>query len=828
MKTAFSLLFFLVSIASAQLPTTDLQSISPRVAKAGKTIEVTVAGVNLEDPTALHFSDSRIQAKPVLKPAEDLVPDPPAIPNRFEITVPADVPPAIYEVRTVGRFGLSTPRPFMVVAADSIEVTEDGDHSTRDTAAELPIGTALIGRIDSKAIDWYRFTAKKDQQLLIRLWAERLDSKMNGQLRIYDSSGREIDHGRPTFGRDPLADFAAPADGDYFLALSDVLYRGDANHFYRLQISETPHIDFVFPPAGEPGKKSKFTVFGRSLPGGSLDSGLMIDGKPLESIEVEIDIPAEAQAPVEFSSLKPTQAALRGIDYKLADSNAVRIGFATAPVIVEEKDAANQTVALPCEIAGRFDEIRDFDTFSFKGSKDKTYWIEVISDQLRAPTDPTIFVEKLGGEEITKVAENDQRTTYFSVDNLDATNVDSSDCALSFTADEDADFQVTIVNHFGGGGPDQLYRLAIREAKPDFDLYALYERPLADGRNGWPSTPVLRKNGSIAIRIVAPRRDGFDGEITVTAEDLPQGITAYPLVMNKKTDQGFLVFSATADAETWAGPIQITGKAAQLTRQARSTSLVWGIVFADAFRVRTKLDLETVLSVSGEDNSPSKLEPTEDKPLTVEIGAKLEIPIKVEDFGERKGNLTVQPEGLFGMLRSPPTVNIAADATEGMLVIDFTKNGNYELEPGVYQFTLQGTGVVSFAHNPEAAERATAESKRLEELTPQVSTELSQAKIAATTAKTALDTAQRNVAAVAEDKKQEMETVAAAAQAKFDETTKATAAAEAKLKRLEQLKTEAEKITKAAQDKAQPKDTKFAIYSKPLTVTVTPKAEEAK
>lgn len=813
MKATLTTFLALAGVSLAQLPTSDLQSISPRVAKAGESIEVTVAGSNLEDPTGLHFSEPRILAEPIRKPAEELVPDPPVIPNRFKITVPAEVPPAIYEVRTVGRYGLSTARPFMVVSPDSNEILEEGDHSTREKAMELPVGAALNGRIDARAIDWFRFTARKDQQLLIRLWAERLDSKMSGQLRIFDQAGREIDRGRPTFGRDPLAVFKAPADGDYFLAVSDVLYRGDSNHFYRLEISEAPHIDFVFPPAGEPGKKSKFKIFGRNLPGGMLDSWLSIDGKPLESIEAEFEIPGEAEAPVGFSSLKPTQAALRGIDYQIDNSNSVRIGFATAPVQIEDANAEIQIVSPPCEIAGRFDEARDLDSFRFKAVKDKTYWIEVVSDQHAAPTDPFIFVEKVAGEELEKVAENDQRATYFSIDNLDATNVDSNDAALSFTADEDAEFQVTVVNHYGGGGPNHVYRLAIREAKPDFDLFALYERPLADGRAGWPATPVLRRNGSVAIRIVAPRRDGFDGEITVTAEGLPDGVTAHPLVMSGKVDQGFLVFSAAADAKTWSGPIRIVGKSADLTRQARSTALVWGVVFADAFRVRTKLDLETVISVCEEDTAPAILAPTDDKPLEVEIGGKLEIPVKVETFGELKGNLTVQPEGLFGMIRSPPTVNIAAGAKEGTLAIEFKKTGNYELEPGTYQFTLQGTGVASFAHNPQAAEGAAAELKRLEELSPVVAAELDEAKSALEKAKADLAVAQADAAAEA--------------QSKLDEAAKNLAAAEAKQKRLTDLKTEAEKLAKSTADKAKPKDTKFAIFSKPLTVTVTPKAEES-
>ena len=153
MKSALSVLFLVAATASAQLPTSDLLTISPPSAKAGSTVEVAVTGTNLDDLTGLRFTDSRIQAMPILKSAEELVPQQLPVGNRFEVTIPADLPPAIYEVRTVGHFGLSTARPFMVVSQDSVEIAEEGDHSSREKAMELPIETAISGRIDAKTIN---------------------------------------------------------------------------------------------------------------------------------------------------------------------------------------------------------------------------------------------------------------------------------------------------------------------------------------------------------------------------------------------------------------------------------------------------------------------------------------------------------------------------------------------------------------------------------------------------------------------------------------------------------------------------------------------------
>ncbi|MGB0578168.1 MAG: hypothetical protein ACPGVU_00570 [Limisphaerales bacterium] len=825
----FLLLYFATaSLAWAQLPISDLQTITPRAAKAGTTIEITIAGVNVESATSLRFTDRRIKVTPKRNAVEELVPNPAAVPYRFNVEIPTNVPPGIYEVRALGHLGLSTARPFVVAAPDSEELDVGRNHTSREQAIELPLGTFVNARLNTRTAHWYRFNGRKGQRLLVRFWGERIDAQIDGQLAIHDSTGRELARKKFSQNRDPLADFTPPADGQYFLRVADLLYRGGSKQFYRVQISETPHIDFIFPPAGEPGKTSKFTVYGRNLPGGR-PSKLSIDGRPLEEVDVEVALPYEPQSPVVFSGARPRQAAYRGFDYQLAGSALYRIGYATAPVVKEKPNATNQVVTIPAEIAGRFDRTRDHDTFQFRAEKGKTYWLDVISDQLRAPTDSVLIVEKLNeGKVPTKVAENDDRPSYFSRDNLDATDLDTTDSLLSFTADANADYRVSIFNRFAAGGSEHLYRLAIREATPDFDLFSLYERPLANGRAGWPASPILRRGGTIALRIVAPRQDGFDGEITVTASGLPKGVTVHPLKMSDQVDQGVLIFTAATNAANWAGPIKITGTAkigdVKISRLARSTSLVWGVVFADAFRVRSKLDLETVLSVCAEDTTPVTLQPKDGKTQwTVELGNSLKIPVQAANLVKRTGNLTIQPEGLFGLHRSPPTVNLAADATEGTLTIRFTKTGNFDIEPGTYQFSLQGTGVAPYSYHPQAATVARAEQKRIRDLQSELAEELSKVKAAEAQAKKTLDEITRNEASATGSDKAPLTQRLAKAKQTHTEAKAAVTSLEAKVKRADQLKSAINKVVSAAAAKAKSKSEKFAVYSPPLTVKVLPK-----
>ncbi|MDF1744830.1 MAG: pre-peptidase C-terminal domain-containing protein [Gimesia sp.] len=818
---------------SAQLPTADLRRISPFSAIAGKTVDMTIVGTNLDQTTELRFTHPGIIAKPVLLPTDDLFPQARIQNTRFKVTVSPEVPPGIYEARAVSYFGLSTARPFVVAASDSREVQETGTHATRETAMSADVNSVITGDVPSRGIDWYKFKAKAGQRVLVEIHAERLDSRMDGQIVVYDSNGREVDRNRDWYGRDPFIEVQPKQDGEFYLAISDILYRGGTEHFYRLSISDKPHIDYIFPPAGEPGSRKTYTIYGRNLPGGSFGKSVLRNGQKLESLEVEITLPDVPMLPARFQPEFPRQGLLYGSDYRLKNSNTVSVGFATAPVVIESAQSNQQKVSVPVEIAGRFDEPNDEDVFQFRAEKGKTYCIDVISDRMQSQVDAALEVQqvirsKSGEVTLKKVAENDDLPSFFSVHNKDAINLNTNDAALSFIAPETGDYNVTVLNQFGGGGTADIYRLAIREPKPDFQLIATTERTLPSGRTGYSVTPLLRQGAKWGIRIVAPRQDGFEGDIVITADNLPPGVSAQPLTLSGKTDHGMLVISASPSAKSWAGEIKINGTALvnrkPMVREAKFASLIWGHVFSDAIRVRSRLTTHIPLSVNGQEKASVILSPVENKEWTVEINQKLEIPIQVVDNGTRKGNLTVEPHGLFGMLRSPPTVNIAEKETEGKLVIDFRSNGNFKVEPGRYQFTLLGVGVTQYRYNVPASIKAAAEVKRIDHLITQIKADVERTKAAVEKTKLALTQAKQNVAQAGSNPSSDANMKKA--QLDYDSAVKSAKAATDKFTRAEKAKTQVDATAKTTESIAKPKDNKFAVWSDLITVIVKPAAKK--
>ena len=334
-----SVLWLLVAASSAraQLPTAQLMSVFPPGGKAGTTFDVTLSGRDIDDAGQLVFTQPGITAVQKIGPENPFFKSCLPLAGQFTVTIPADATPGIYEVRTIGRFGASNPRGFVVGALD--EVADKDPAATAATARVVPLEATVSGAVRPERSDFFKFTAHKGQRVLIDCWAQRIDSRLDATLVLYDAKNHELARGRQRVRRDPLLDVTAPADGDYVLKVYDFLYKGGNEYFYRLTFSTKPYLDFIMPPAGQRGTTEKFTLFGRNLPS-STPSGLTAaDGKPLDKLEVEIALPADSAAatPQPSRLVDPTEAAVEAFSYRLPPPlgpsvNTVDVFCANAPI----------------------------------------------------------------------------------------------------------------------------------------------------------------------------------------------------------------------------------------------------------------------------------------------------------------------------------------------------------------------------------------------------------------------------------------------------------------------------------------------------------------
>ncbi|MBW3543925.1 MAG: PPC domain-containing protein, partial [Planctomycetes bacterium] len=419
--------------ASAQLPQTRLYSLFPAGGKAGATVEVQVTrGDDIDELQRLIFSHPGIKAEPKMQEENG---EKKPVANTFVVTIDGGVPPGFYELRAVGRFGLSNPRRFEVGKRE--EVPEAEPNNEREQAQALPLNQVINGQAGGGAdVDWFKLAGKAGQRVVLTARAARLDSRMEGVIWLFNASGDLLGYSDNQIRRDPdpLLDITLPADGEYFVKLHDTDFRGGSDYFYRLLASTAPHIDFIMPPAGAAGTTADYTLYGRNLPGGQ-PAGVTADGAELQKLAVKIALPAQPTLDAQVAAM-PVEAGMDGISYSLdspeGTSNPVMLYFATAPVVLEtepnNEPAQAQKVTVPVEIAGQSQQPADVDVYQFDAKAGEVLYVEVFGQRVGTTLDPYLVVEQVtttdtGEEQVKRLqAVDDDNTNLYQ--NVFDTNTD--------------------------------------------------------------------------------------------------------------------------------------------------------------------------------------------------------------------------------------------------------------------------------------------------------------------------------------------------------------------------------------------------------------------
>jgi WD40 repeat protein len=818
-RTSSLILLAATSIATAQLPLTRLSGVFPPGGKQGTTFEVTLAGSDLDEVDRLFFSHPGLTAKLKTVDPNAFQQGPQPVANTFVVTIAPDAPLGIHDVRAVGRFGASNPRAFVV--SDRAEIPESGDNHAAAQGLPMPLDTVLNGRADAQAPDYFKLTLKADQRIIVDCWAQRIDSRMDATLVLFNAAGEELQRNRDHHRRDPLLDFTAPADGEYVLSVHDFLHAGGTEHFYRLIARTGPYIDFVFPPAGQAGSTGQYVIYGRNLPGGAPTDIRTVHGTTLQSLPVEITIPAASNAMPLVTSGSPTMVrdlAMAAIDHRFASpqgaSNPAMLGIATGPVVseTEPNDAPEGApmVTPPCELAGRFDPTGQDDWVAFNAKKGDAYWIEVFSERLGLLTDPSILIQRVTQNDKGEPVIADVNFTDDAGANIGGREFDTftHDPIYRFQADQDAVYRIRVRDMYGSSkaNPNFVYRLSIRPETPDFNLIAVAQSPpriQADTRDISLWTPLVRRGGTTPIMIMIVRRDGFSGEVVLAVDGLPKGVTCPGATIHAKQNSTTLVLTATEDAPAWTGPIQVVGKAnigeSETVREARGAAVTWHVGDFNVEPVQARLLRDVVLTVSGTETASVLMDMGEQQVWETSLAGKLDIPIKITRRNDFKGDLKLSVVGIPGMQQAPE-VTIPAAAAEGRLQLDFVNKDKNTFEPGSSTFHLLTQAVVPYQNNPEAAKAAQDDLTRIE-------------KLAADAAAQAKAAAEAHAATDADPNA----TTEAKAQAK---TTADQAAAHAKA--AEDAKAAAAANVKTLNEKANSKNITVAYYSTPVSLKLTP------
>ena len=134
------------------------------------------------------------------------------------------------------------------------ECIERRSNNDRQTAQEVTLPIIINGRIETPGDqDVFQFTAQKGDILVAEVNARRLDSPLDSLLTLIDSDGKLIaindDHSDPGSGlnthhADSYIRTEIPADGTYYVQITDTAHHGSPSSTYRLRLSP-PQPDFA-------------------------------------------------------------------------------------------------------------------------------------------------------------------------------------------------------------------------------------------------------------------------------------------------------------------------------------------------------------------------------------------------------------------------------------------------------------------------------------------------------------------------------------------------------------------------------------------------------
>src|SRR5205823_5761998 len=110
-----------------------------------------------------------------------------------------------------------------------------------------------------------------------------------------------------------------------------------------------------------------------------------------------------------------------------------------------------------------------------------------------------------------------------------------------------------IASHTGDNhaDPTHVYQLRILKEKPDFRLFVM---PADETR---PDTFRVGKGGTYHYTVYAQRYDGFKGDIHLTMEGLPAGLTCPPQVLAGSMKMTQLVISAADSAADVSSAVKV-------------------------------------------------------------------------------------------------------------------------------------------------------------------------------------------------------------------------------------------------------------------------------
>jgi hypothetical protein len=511
--------------ATAAAAPPNVNYLFPAGGQRGKTVEVTASGTYSSWPVKVWVSGRGVTAAAGKQK------------GKLNVTIAADAVPGVYWLRTYDEQGGGNLRPFIVGTLPEVAEKEPNDELREAQRLDVP-GVVVNGRLGKAGdVDCFSMALKKGQTLVASLEANHtLKSPMDAILQVLSAKGFVLEQNHDYHGLDPQVVFDVPEDGIYIVRViafpsepdSSIRFSGGDNYIYRLTMTT----------------------------GGFAEHALPLAVFDVESARVALsgwNIPDSARA-LSVSAPDETANGLVWLHHpEVANSVPLRVEpHPTHDLTAMDKSKRGGPYLPPCTLTGRVERSRSAAGFRIVGKKGQPLQFEVEARALGFALTPMVRVLDPEGKQLVRA---------------EPAKLDG-DVELSFNPPRDGEYRVEVHDLYDGSGARYLYCLRIVRPEPDFAL-----RVSTDRFQVVPGKPL-----DVPVQVV--RLDGFAGEVALSVEGLPAGMTAATV---GKTDGGTIMLRISAEKVGAASAFRVVGQAKGRKRLAaasikefeRTTTELW-------------------------------------------------------------------------------------------------------------------------------------------------------------------------------------------------------------------------------------------------------------
>jgi hypothetical protein len=512
-----AMLGILIAAAPAWAVSPTVRIIQPVGGQRGTEVIVTLTGQRLADIQEILFYQPGITVTKIVGGNDSQ-----AVAT-FKVADVAQLGLHDFRVRTAT--GISSLKTFSVGALHDVSEVEPNNDFARPQMVSMNV--TVNGVAGNEDIDYYEVRAKKGERITVEVEGIRLGLTLfDPYVAILNAKRFELasSDDNALIWQDCFVSLVAPEDGPFIIAVREAAFAGNPQCFYRLHVGNFPRPTATLPSGGKMGEHLRIRWI----------------GDVLGETTTDLDLPGHADR--DFGLLAHDS---RGY---APYPNVFRLSPFGNTMEAEPNDTHDRATpfAPPVALNGVIEKAGDVDSFTFHAVKGQTYDIRVFARQIRSPLDPVIglFAKNAG-----QVAGNDDSV--------------GPDSYIRFNPPREGDFVISLSDHLKKGGPEYTYRVEISPVTPRLELFT----PNESLRRGTSVMALSVPKGNRQAILIQAKREDFGGAVTLSADNLPPGVTVESDLMTAGNTVIPVLFHADANAPIGARLANVVGRPADSSTQ---------------------------------------------------------------------------------------------------------------------------------------------------------------------------------------------------------------------------------------------------------------------